>query len=250
MPSDILGSEVYRQSDGQFEVRKGPIFTSILLADEINRAAPRVQSALLQAMQERQVSLGGQTFSLPSPFLVLATQNPIEHAGTFELPSAQLDRFLICHRIDYPTQLEEFRMVRQNLRLGLHKNGKTSTRTEYDLIHEKQGGCQLDTLATMLERVQQVTVSDSFAEQCVRLVQQTRLHPMLEVGCGPRASIALVRTSQARAYLRGRDSVGLGDLFELAPDVLLHRMRPSLDAMAANKTSLELLNEIIDQFVA
>jgi MoxR-like ATPase len=118
LPSDILGSEVFRQSDGAFEIRKGPIFTNVLLADEINRAAPRVQSALLQAMQERHVTLGNTTFPLPAPFLVLATQNPIEHAGTFDLPAAQLDRFMLCHRVSFPTELEEFQMVDQNLRLG------------------------------------------------------------------------------------------------------------------------------------
>jgi MoxR-like ATPase len=249
LPSDILGSEVFRQSDGQFEIRKGPIFTNILLADEINRAAPRVQSALLQAMQERHVSLGGTTFPLPSPFLVLATQNPIEHAGTFELPAAQLDRFMLCHRVSYPAELEEFEMVEQNLGLGLNDNGAVSTRTEFDVIHQKSDISDGDSLVAMFKAVQQVTVPRSFIEHCVRLVQKTRGNRRLEVGCGPRATIALVRASQARAYLHGRDRVGLGDLFDLAPDVLIHRMRPSLEAMAEEQTSYTLLNEIIEQFV-
>jgi MoxR-like ATPase len=249
LPSDILGSEVFRQSDGQFEIRKGPIFTNVLLADEINRAAPRVQSALLQAMQERNVTLGGTTFPLPAPFLVLATQNPIEHAGTFELPAAQLDRFMLCHRVSFPTEWEEFQMVDQNLRLGLDENRGTSARTEFDVIHEKTAAFDAESLTRMFQGVQAVKVPKSFIEQAVRLVQMTRENGQLEVGCGPRATLALVRCAQARAYLHGRDTVSLGELFELAPDILIHRMRPSLEALAAEKTPRILLDEVFDEFV-
>lgn len=250
LPSDILGSEVFRQSDGQFEIRKGPIFTNVLLADEINRAAPRVQSALLQAMQERQVSLGRETFDLPAPFLVIATQNPIEHAGTFELPAAQLDRFMLCHRVGFPSEFEEFQMVDQNLGLGLSRNNATSTRTEFDLIHEKAGLIVEGSLETMFRQVQEVRVPKSFIDHCVRLVQRTRDNPQLEIGCGVRATISLVRASRARAWLHGRDTVGLGELFDLAPDALIHRMRPSLEAMADEKSSRMILDEILDQFAA
>lgn len=249
LPSDILGSEVFRQSDGQFEIRKGPIFTNILLADEINRAAPRVQGALLQAMQERQVTLGGTTFNLPTPFLVLATQNPIEHAGTFELPAAQLDRFMLCHRVAFPGELEEFQMVDQNLNLGLGDDAGTSTRTEFDLIRERTATPAPDFLAAMFKGVQDVKVPKSFTELCVRLVHKTRTTPQLEIGCGPRATISLVRASRARAYLHGRQSVSLGDLFDLASDALLHRMRPSLQAVAEEKTSRTILDEIFEEFV-
>ncbi len=250
LPSDILGSEVFRPSDGAFEIRKGPIFTNLLLADEINRAAPRVQSALLQAMQERQVTLGNTTFPLPAPFLVLATQNPIEHAGTFDLPAAQLDRFMICHRVSFPTESEEFQMVEQNLRLGLDGKDGTSARTEFDLIREKAPDPDPSALREMFEGVQTVKVPKSFVEHCVRLVQLTRTSRELEVGCGPRATISLVRGARARAYLHGRDAVTLGDLFELAADTLVHRMRPSLEAVAAEKTSRILLDEIFERFVA
>jgi MoxR-like ATPase len=250
LPSDIVGSEVFRQSDGAFEIRKGPIFTNVLLADEINRAAPRVQSALLQAMQERHVTLGDKTFPLPAPFLVLATQNPIEHAGTFELPAAQLDRFMLCHRVTFPTALEEFRMVDQNLHLGLAGGAGTSTRTEFDVIHEKTTAASLTSLGEMFQGVQAVTVPKSFIEHCVRLVQMTRTNREIESGCGPRATISLVRGAQARAYLHGRNAATLGDLFELAPDTLIHRMRPSLEAVAAEKTSRTLLEEIFEKFVA
>src|SRR4030095_10035401 len=134
LPSDIVGSEILDQAKGAFRTHKGPIFTNLLLADEINRAAPKVQSALLEAMQERRVTIGNRTYPLPAPFLVIATQNPIEQSGTFELPEAQLDRFLLCHRLDYPSASEEEEVLRRNLALGLRRDKKGAVpQTSFDL---------------------------------------------------------------------------------------------------------------------
>ncbi|MDG2124117.1 MAG: AAA family ATPase, partial [Verrucomicrobiales bacterium] len=150
LPSDILGSEVLDPKSGEFRTRKGPIFTNLLLADEINRAAPKVQSALLEAMQERKVTIGNESFGLPTPFLVIATQNPIEQSGTFELPEAQLDRFMMCHRLWYPTPDEEEEVLKRNLKLGLTKGAKGAVRkNEFDTIEGGPGGGAGGLIATV-----------------------------------------------------------------------------------------------------
>src|SRR5262245_12993759 len=141
LPSDILGSEILDQRSGQFRTHKGPIFTNLLLADEINRAAPKVQSALLEAMQERKVTIGNETYKLPAPFLVIATQNPVEQSGTFELPEAQLDRFLLCHRLEYPTAEEEREVLRRNMVLGVRREEQGAiVRTEFDVLDREPIG--------------------------------------------------------------------------------------------------------------
>ena len=138
LPSDIVGSEILDQKTNEFRTHQGPIFTNLLLADEINRAAPKVQSALLEAMQERKVTIGNETYSLPAPFLVIATQNPVEQAGTFELPEAQLDRFMLCHRLEYPTQDEEKEVLRRNSDLGVRRQDKGAVaRTEFDILEDE-----------------------------------------------------------------------------------------------------------------
>src|SRR5262245_12989126 len=156
LPSDILGSEILDQASGKFRTHQGPVFTNLLLADEINRAAPKVQSALLEAMQERKVTIGNTTYPLPVPFLVIATQNPIEQAGTFELPEAQLDRFMLCHRLDYPSAPQEEEVLRRQLKMGLKRTeGGAVAKTAFDMI-AGEAVCHLDELVAAMEAVQQV----------------------------------------------------------------------------------------------
>jgi MoxR-like ATPase len=216
LPSDIVGAEIMDQRSGSFRVHKGPIFTNLLLADEINRASPKVQSALLEAMQERRVSIGDTTHDLPAPFLVIATQNPVEQAGTFELPEAQLDRFLLRHRMTYPTPTDEAEVVRRSLGLKLKRDA-----------------------------VQAVHVSEVFLRDCVELVGLTRRNPHIELGASPRAALALCHASRARAYIHGREYVIPEDLFALAEDVILHRIRLKYEALAEGRKSPEVLREIL-----
>lgn len=246
LPSDILGSEVLDQRTNEFRVNKGPVFTNLLLADEINRAAPKVQSALLEAMQERKATIGKETFKLPSPFLVIATQNPVEQAGTFELPEAQLDRFMLRHRLKYPTPDEEREVLRRNMALGVKRDGGGGAvaRTEFDVLSEEPVGTAED-LVTAMEAVAQVHVSDTFLEHVVDAVTRTRSHPDIELGASPRAGIALIKAARARALIRGRGYVVPDDLFALAPDVLLHRIRLNYEALADGKRGDDVLQEIL-----
>ena len=245
LPSDIVGSEILDQQSGEFRTRKGPIFTNLLLADEINRAAPKVQSALLEAMQERRVTIGNTTYRLPVPFVVIATQNPIEQSGTFELPEAQLDRFLLCHRLDYLPREQEEQVVRRNLTLGLLREGKTAlARTEFDAISEEPVG-RLEDLAETMERVHQVHVSGVFLKHAVELVHRTRNHPSIELGSSPRAGIALAQAARARALIHGRDYATPEDLYSLAEDVILHRIRLNYEALAEGRTGAGVLKEIL-----
>ncbi len=245
LPSDILGAEILDPATGGFRTHHGPVFTNLLLADEINRAAPKVQSALLEAMQERKVTIGDASHPLPVPFLVIATQNPVEQAGTFELPEAQLDRFMLCHRLNYPTAAEEEEIVHRQLGMGLRRSeGGAVPRTAFDMIAD-QPAARLADLAVAMEIVQKVHVSEVFTKHCVELVRRTRVHPAVELGCSPRAALALVLASRARAFLHGRDYVVPEDLFALATDVLLHRMRLSYQALAEGRKPLEVMEEIL-----
>lgn len=247
LPSDILGSEVLDQSAGTFHTRKGPIFANLLLADEINRAAPKVQGALLEAMQERKVTIGKESFSLPAPFLVIATQNPIEQSGTFELPEAQLDRFMLCHRLGYPTADEEREILRRNLTLGVRREDRGAVaRTEFDMIDHTPVGSN-EALVAAMEAVHDVHVSDTFLEHVVEIVNRTRNHADIELGCSPRAGIALIKSSRARALILGRDYVSPDDLFALAEDVMLHRMRLNYEALADGKTTTGVLQELLKE---
>src|SRR5262245_32267333 len=167
LPSDILGSEILDQRTNEFRVNKGPVFTNLLLADEINRAAPKVQSALLEAMQERKVTIGKEAFKLPSPFLVIATQNPVEQSGTFELPEAQLDRFMLRHRLKYPSVDEEREVLKRNLKLGVRREDRGAiVQTEFDILDDKPVGTSAQ-LVPVMEAAQQVHVSDTFLEHVV-----------------------------------------------------------------------------------
>jgi MoxR-like ATPase len=245
LPSDIVGSEILDQRTSEFRIHRGPVFTNLLLADEINRAAPKVQSALLEAMQERRVTIGNTTFSLPAPFVVVATQNPIEQSGTFELPEAQLDRFMLCHRLHYPDAKEEEEILRRQLQLGLRRDDKGAVpQTAFDLLNE-QAVASLDQLTDVMEAVQKVFVSDVFTKHCVELVRRTRRHKAIDVGGSPRAGIALTLASRARAFIHGRDYVVPEDLYALAEDVLLHRTRLTYEALASGVSGAAVLKEIM-----
>lgn len=247
LPSDILGSEILDQKTNEFKILKGPIFTNLLLADEINRAAPKVQGALLEAMQERKVTIGNETFGLPAPFLVIATQNPIEQSGTFELPEAQLDRFMLCHRLNYPTPDEEKEVLRRNASLGITKHDKGAVaKTEFDILDKKPVGTS-DDLVDAMHAVQEVHISDVFIDHVVELVNRTRIHPALEVGCSPRAGIALLKSSRARALINGRDYVIPEDMYSLAGDVILHRIRLNYEALADGLTGESVLQSIMNE---
>jgi MoxR-like ATPase len=245
LPGDIVGSEILDQRSGEFRIHKGPIFTNLLLADEINRASPKVQSALLEAMQERRVSIGDTTHELPAPFLVIATQNPVEQAGTFELPEAQLDRFMLRHRLTYPAPADEAEVVRRSLALRLKRQGDGAIpMSAFDAIGDGRRTGVKD-LTEAMAAVQHVHVSDVLVRDCVELVNLTRGHPEIELGCSPRAAIGLVHASRARAYIHGRDYAIPEDLFALAEDVMLHRMRLTYRALAAGRTSSAVLRELL-----
>ena len=247
LPSDILGSEVLDQRNNEFRTRLGPIFTNLLLADEINRAAPKVQSALLEAMQERKVTIGNETHTLPAPFLVIATQNPIEQSGTFELPEAQLDRFMLCHRLDYPSSGEEEDVLRRSLTLGLQRtDGGAVPRTAFDLL-DKEPMSTVADLVGMMAAVQEVHVSDVFQKHTVEVVRRTRRHPSSEIGGSPRAGLAMIQAARARAFIHGRDYVVPEDLYALAEDVLLHRIRLKYEALAEGVSSVSVLKEILSE---
>jgi MoxR-like ATPase len=245
LPADILGSEILDQRTNEFRTNRGPIFTNLLLADEINRAAPKVQGALLEAMQERKVTIAGEALTLPAPFLVIATQNPVEQSGTFELPEAQLDRFMLLHRLDYPTPDEEREILKRNTALGLTRQGSGAlVQTEFDVIDDTPAGSTEDIIQAM-EAVLAVHVSDTFVEHVVELVNRTRNHPAIELGGSPRAGISLIKASRARALIHGRDFVTPEDLFALAEDAILHRLRLRYEALADGLTTQAVLQELL-----
>ncbi len=250
LPSDIVGSEILDQRTNEFHTHRGPIFTNLLLADEINRAAPKVQSALLEAMQERKATIGNETYILPAPFLVIATQNPVEQSGTFELPEAQLDRFMLCHRLNYPTLDEEKEVLRRNTQLGIRRQDRGAVaRNEFDIMSAGPVA-GIEQLVSAMEAVHQVHVSDTFTDHVVRLVDRTRHHPDVELGCSPRAGIALIKGARARALLHGRHYVIPEDLFALAEDAMLHRMRLSYEALAEGQSGVAVLRSLLNDFGA
>lgn len=247
LPSDILGSEILDQRTNEFRIHKGPVFTNLLLADEINRAAPKVQGALLEAMQERKVTIGNDHFKLPAPFLVIATQNPVEQAGTFELPEAQLDRFMMLHRLDYPSIDDEKEILRRNVNLGIRVEDRGAVaKTEFDILDDRPVG-STDEIVNAMQAVQEVFVSEAFIEHCVAVVDKTRKHPMLELGCSPRAGISLIKASRARALIHGRDYVVPDDLYALVEDVVLHRIRLNYEALADGHTGSSVLHSILHE---
>lgn len=248
LPSDILGSEILDPRTNEFRIHKGPVFANLLLADEINRAAPKVQSALLEAMQEHKVTIGDETFALPAPFLVIATQNPVEQSGTFELPEAQLDRFMLCHRLKYPTLDEEKEVLHRHAALGIRREQQGAVaRTEFDVLEHEPVGSP-EQFVDAMDAAHRVFVSDTFVEHAVAIVDRTRRHPAVELGASPRAGIALVKASRARALIHGRNYVVPEDLYALAEDVILHRMRLNYEALADGVSGKQVLEDILGEF--
>ena len=229
LPTDVTGSSIL--ADGSFRFIPGPIFTNVLLVDEINRATPRTQSALLEAMQERQVSVDGETRPIPTPFLVLATQNPIELEGTFALPEAQLDRFLVRIGLGYPDEDDERAIARRYRAASEPLEG----------IEPVVDGASLPALR---EAVRAIGVSDEVEGYLVRIVRATRDHPDLQLGASPRASVALYRATQASAFLAGRDFTLPDDVAELAAPVLGHRLVVDVDRELRGATAADALAEI------
>jgi len=240
LPADLIGTLIYRPADGQFVVNKGPIFANIILADEINRAPAKVQSALLEAMQERQVTIGKETFKLDEPFLVLATQNPIEQEGTYPLPEAQVDRFMLKPIVTYPTREQE--------REILNRMSRTSA------VHSIKPVMHPEAIASARQVVDQIYLDEKIKEYIVDLVQATRepsrfklnLEGMLQYGASPRATIFLAIGARANAFLEGRGYVVPQDVKDIAPDVLRHRVIVSYEAEAEEKTSDDLVRLILD----
>ncbi len=238
LPADVVGTMIYNQRTGEFSARRGPIFANVVLADEINRAPPKVQSALLEAMQEHQVTIGGETFALPEPFLVLATQNPIEQEGTYPLPEAQVDRFMLKLRVSYP--------------------GKA---TEKEIMRRMAGGqlADLNVVVTPAEifearrAIHDIYMDEKIEDYIVDIVHATRdpgaygvpaLAPLIEYGASPRATIYLAVCSRAHAYLRGRNYVLPDDVKAMGPDVLRHRLITSFEADAEEVTSDDIVARI------
>ena len=239
VPADLIGTRIYNQKTSEFNTVLGPVFTNLLLADEINRAPPKVQSALLEVMQERQVTIGRETYKVPDPFLVMATQNPIESEGTYPLPEAQVDRFMLKVLVGYPTPTEEFVIVER----------MTSA------IQAIQKAIDASQLLELQQRTAQVYVDPALMEYAVKLVSATRdprliglgdLAPFITFGASPRASINLILTARALAYLRGRTYALPQDVRDLALDVIRHRLVLSYEALADNVSSDALLNRILN----
>jgi MoxR-like ATPase len=231
IPADVIGINYYNQRTGEFEFRPGPIDAQIVLADEINRATPRTQSALLEAMEERQISVEGVTLRLPSPFLVLATQNPIELEGTFPLPEAQLDRFLLRLKIGYPDAAEERAII-----------DRFEEESPLETLQPVADAAQLIAGAAALRRVR---VEGAVRDYIVRLMQATRGHPGLELGASPRASLALFRGARALAAIRGRTYVLPDDVKVLAPYVLPHRLLLSSSARLRGRDTGAIVAELL-----
>ena len=241
MPSDITGHAVYDLQSEQFKLRKGPIFTNLLLADEINRAPAKTQAALLEVMQERQVTLEGRALAVPLPFMVLATQNPIEQEGTYPLPEAELDRFMLKLRMDYPEQDEELSMVRQVTR---------SAKADMLEVSPLRTLLQAKDVLALQKIASDLPIDEQVLDYAVRLARATRTWPGLAMGAGPRATIALVRGARARALLRGGDFVLPDDIKGCALAVLRHRVRlaPELDIEGLSVD--QVLQQLLDQVPA
>jgi len=240
LPADILGTQIYRPDNGSFEIKKGPIFNNIILADEINRAPAKVQSALLEAMQERQVTIGAQTFILDNPFLVLATQNPIEQEGTYPLPEAQIDRFMLKIKVDYPSSEEEKEIMNRVY------SGVAAT------ISGVVGVSEIDSARAAMRSIH---MEEKIIDYIVRLSGATRnpgdfgldIGSMISYGASPRASIWLGLAARAHAFLNGRGYVTPQDVKSIAPDVLRHRIILSYEAEAEGKTTDDLIAVLLER---
>lgn len=250
LPSDITGSDIYVASTGQFEFRKGPIFANLVLADEINRAPAKVQSALLEAMAERQVSVGGKQYKLPKLFMVMATQNPIEHEGTYNLPEAQLDRFLMYIKIDQPEAVTERKI------LQLVRNEENSTQTAADSVAQfkaKFSSIKAEDVFAARQEAYKIHCSDAVEEYLIQLIMATR-HPekydeslknTIAFGASPRATIALDKCAKINAWLAGRDFVTPEDVHAVVYDVLRHRIILSFEAQASGLSADDIITRLL-----
>ena len=239
LPADVVGTQVYDQSNGQFSVKQGPIFANIVLADEINRAPAKVQAALLEAMQEKQVTIGGTTYKLEEPFLVLATQNPIEQEGTYALPEAQVDRFMLKLRVGYPTREEEKEIMR---------------RMAGGVAIDVERVASPEQIMAARRHIADLYMDERIVDYIVEIVHATRspaeaglkdLVPLIEFGASPRATIALAQASRAHAFLRGRAFVTPDDVKAIAPDVLRHRVITTYEAEAEEVTSDQVVSRVL-----
>lgn len=243
LPADLVGTRVYNQKTSEFSTELGPVFANLLLADEINRAPAKVQSALLEVMQERQVTIAGQTHALPRPFVVMATQNPIESEGTYPLPEAQVDRFMMKVLVGYPQAEEEFVIVQRAIGEQINVAARANT----------------EQLADIQKRCRQGFVDSALVQYAVELVNATRnpekvglekLAPFIMFGASPRASISLVEGARALAFLRGRAYTTPQDLIDIAPDVMRHRLVMSYEALAENVTADDIIAEVLKTVAA
>jgi MoxR-like ATPase len=241
LPADIIGTQIYNQKDGNFFIRKGPIFSNFILADEINRAPAKVQSALLEAMQERQVTIGETTFKLEEPFLVLATQNPIEQEGTYPLPEAQVDRFMLKVKITYPQRDEEIKIMRQNV--SAVENKINPVVSSQDILK----GRDLLQQIYMDEKIEKYILDIVFATRTPKDFNLDKLTDLISYGASPRASINLAIASRAMAFIKRRGYVIPEDVRTIAYDVLRHRIAVSYEAEAEEITSENIISEILNK---
>ena len=239
LPADLIGTEIYRQESQDFALKKGPIFTNLLLADEINRAPAKVQSALLEAMQERQVTIGERTRTLPDPFLVLATQNPIEQEGTYPLPEAQVDRFMLKLKVSYPDKVEEKEIMRRMAQRERPQVEAVLTPDDIKAMRDVADKIYLD------EKVEDYIVDVVFATREPGLYKLEELDKLIEYGASPRATIFLAQAAKVQALMSGRAYVTPQDVKTICPDVLRHRVLISYEAEAQDLTSDDLIQEIL-----
>ena len=232
LPSDITGTYVYNVKNSDFELRRGPIFTNVLLADEINRAPPKTQAALLEAMQERQTTLDGKTHSLADPFIVMATQNPIEYEGVYPLPEAQLDRFMIRLQLGYPSRAEEIEILKRRMQRG-----------QEDLQLEPVANAE--TILDLQKTTESIHVDDDVLGYVTDIVQSTRGQRQVEVGASPRGSLAIFKLSRARAVFHGRDYVIPDDVKEVAAQALTHRMVMKAESWVKGLNPRQVIDEIL-----
>lgn len=241
LPADVIGTMIYNQRDGKFEVKQGPVFANFVLADEINRAPAKVQSALLEAMQERQVTLSSQTYKLPSPFLVMATQNPIEQEGTYPLPEAQVDRFMMKVVVDYPQIDEEKRIIRMNIQGEKEIIRPLMSTMDIENMRKVVSGVYID------EKIEQYIADIVFATRFPQNYRLRELNGLISFGGSPRASINLALASRAYAFLKHRGYVIPEDVRAMAHDVLRHRIGLTYEAEASNVTQEEIISKIINK---
>jgi MoxR-like ATPase len=245
LPADVVGTMIYNQQRGEFVVRKGPIFANFILADEINRAPAKVQSALLEAMQEKQITLGDSTYKLDEPFLVLATQNPLEQEGTYPLPEAQQDRFLLKVLVHYPTRNEELQIMRENV-FGLEKIQILPVMDTWEILQSRN----LCRQVYMDAKIEQYILDLVFATRSPKNAGLGHLTPLISYGGSPRASISLAMAARAMAMLQQRAFVTPDDVKTIAPDVLRHRIGLTYEAEAEEKTVETIIREILGKIVA